>query len=223
MRMLAIEMASPPGSLALLDGGQLAGAASIQQPRKTTQEFAVLIRELLAEAQWRAQDVQLVATSIGPGSFTGLRIGVTAAKVFAYTVGAKNIGVNTLQVIAAQSPAEHRLIEAVIDAQRDQLFVARFERTDSGIDCIEPTHIVDAEPWLSSRDQQIVLTGTGIRKHRLALANSGTVDESLWEPRAETVGRLALTAYAQGQAIEPMKLQPEYYRKSAAEEKLDHA
>ena len=73
---------------------------------------------LLKQVGWRPDDVQLVAVSVGPGSFTGLRVGVTAAKVFAYAVGAEVLGVDTLEAIAAASPDDVAEVSAVIDAQR---------------------------------------------------------------------------------------------------------
>ncbi len=70
--------------------------------------------------------MKLVAVAVGPGSFTGLRVGVTTVKLFAYAVGAEVLGINTLEVIAAQAPDEIGDVWAVLDALRGEIIAAYF-------------------------------------------------------------------------------------------------
>ena len=126
MKILAIETASPPGSIALLDGQEVVQAHTLEDARKTTQHFAIIIEKLLQNASWAPSSIDLVTAHTGPGSFTGLRIGITAAKVFAYAVGAEVVGINTLETLAYQcfpGPATTREVEAVIrDDQASEYF-----------------------------------------------------------------------------------------------------
>ena len=219
MRILAIETASPPGSIAVLDADQVVCTADLESPRKTTQQFALLIRKLLQEVHWSPSEIQIVAATIGPGSFTGLRIGVTAAKVFAYAVHGKTVGINTLEVIAAQCPATEKPIEVVIDAQRKQLFAARYAHSEQGLQCLNPTQILDADEWIDQHSTGALLSGTGLKRYRDRLKGCDLVDEQLWTPRAATLGKLAFAAACREETTDPLQLTPKYYRQSAAEEK----
>src|SRR5688572_10548194 len=99
MRIIAIETSGRHGSLAVLSGGAedalLQCEAVLGGDQRTAQSLAPALRDLLAEVKWPPPSIGLVAVVVGPGSFTGLRIGVTTAKAFAYAVGAEIVGVNT--------------------------------------------------------------------------------------------------------------------------------
>src|SRR5262245_21398293 len=140
MRTIAIETSGRVGSVAALkcegDRADILGEIILGEDQRTAQRLAPAIRELLSDVSWSPADVELVAVAVGPGSFTGLRIGVTAAKSFAYAVGAQIVGVNTLAVLAAQAPPSAAPLWTVMDAQRRELFAARFtdsERRDSAL------------------------------------------------------------------------------------------
>ncbi|HEX5471854.1 MAG TPA: tRNA (adenosine(37)-N6)-threonylcarbamoyltransferase complex dimerization subunit type 1 TsaB, partial [Lacipirellulaceae bacterium] len=99
-RILAIETSGRHGSVATLGGevgeARLVGQLALTGDQRTAQSLAPAMQQLLAAAQWTPESLDLVAVTVGPGSFTGLRIGVTTAKAFAYAVGADIIRVNTL-------------------------------------------------------------------------------------------------------------------------------
>src|SRR5215813_11089947 len=110
MRILAIETSGRHGSIATLCGEaealSVVGQTMLNAEQRTAQALAPALRSLLSEAGWRPDSVELVAVAVGPGSFTGLRIGVTTAKTLAYAVGCQAIGVHTLLAIAAQAPTD---------------------------------------------------------------------------------------------------------------------
>src|SRR5205823_12731147 len=119
------------GSVALLDGPRLLEERKLESERRSAQTLAPAIVELLHSAGVQPQQIRLVTTTTGPGSFTGLRVGITTAKTFAYAVGAEVMGISTLEAIVLGVPAglladQPREIQAVIDAQRKELFVGRF-------------------------------------------------------------------------------------------------
>jgi tRNA threonylcarbamoyladenosine biosynthesis protein TsaB len=164
----------------------------------------------------------LIVVTQGPGSFTGLRIGITAAKTLAYAVGAEVMGVNTLKVIASQVPAEQQDVWTAMDAQRGQLFAARFRRREGGWETIVQTHIVDNEHWLQSLTRDTAVTGPGLARLRDRLpAGIVIVDDGCWAPRAEAVGRVGYLEFHAGKRDDLWALVPEYFRKSAAEEKSE--
>ena len=104
MRILALETSSSSGSIAVMEDDRVLGESAFDPGQRTAQSFAPAVRRQLEAVDWLPRDIQLVAVALGPGSFTGLRIGVTAAKTLAYAVGAEVIGANTLKVIAWQTP-----------------------------------------------------------------------------------------------------------------------
>lgn len=227
MRILAIEAACPPGSVALVsDDTVIAYRLLGSEGQKTTAEYAVAIRDILRESGWAPSSIGLVTTTSGPGSFTGLRIGVTAAKVFAYATGAAVMGVNTLEVIASQTSAGS--VNAVLDAQRGELFSAIYEKSSGQIQTRQSSQIVNGQEWLDGLSSATLVTGLGLRRFRDQVpSHVPVVDENEWRPRADQLGLLAAQKAARKKDDEPTadawSLVPQYFRKSAAEEKAEMA
>jgi tRNA threonylcarbamoyladenosine biosynthesis protein TsaB len=228
MRILAIETSGRVGSVAALngDGGraQLLREIVLSEDQRTAQRLAPAMKELLTDVDWSPHDVQLVAVAVGPGSFTGLRIGVTAAKTFAYAVGADVIGVNTLVVLAAQADSQSRSktpLWTIMDAQRREMFVARFDGTTVNAianDC--NVEIMPQDKWLAKTNSGDQVIGPVLQRLKPQLPDGVVaLDESLWQPRAASVGQVAWCAHSRGHRSDLWKLSPQYYRMSAAEEK----
>src|SRR5687767_5600003 len=89
-----------------------------------------MIDRLCAARGWTAKDLTELYVSAGPGSFTGLRIGITVAKTLAFATGARVVAVPTVRVLVENAPADARHAIIVLDAKRDQIFTARFERIE---------------------------------------------------------------------------------------------
>ena len=222
MRILAIETAHPPGSVALAEGTGTMEILPLGNGLRTTESFAAQIQLGLGRLGWAPDSIDIVATSTGPGSFTGLRIGVTAAKVFSYATGARVFAANTLRLIASQVPTDGE-IEVVMDAQRGELFVAGYAREGESLKQLREVSIVAADQWLESRPVSATLTGPGLAKVKGRLGDEAkTADEADWIPQAEQLARLAAGAEPED-FVEPFTLVPNYFRKSAAEEKADKA
>jgi tRNA threonylcarbamoyladenosine biosynthesis protein TsaB len=220
MRILALESSSNSGSVAVMEDDRLLSELPLDPSQRTAQSFAPAIRQQLKAVGWLPADVQLVAVTRGPGSFTGLRIGVTAAKTLAYAVGAEVIGVDTLEVIARQAPAGNLHVWALVDAQRQQVFAARFRQRDGDLDRETATQIVDADAWLVSLSSEVLVTGPGLKRFGERLPDGISVAaQELWAARASMVGLVAGIEYRQGKRDDLWGLNPLYYRRSAAEEK----
>jgi tRNA threonylcarbamoyladenosine biosynthesis protein TsaB len=179
------------------------------------------IRDLLQKAGWPASTINLVGVSVGPGSFTGLRIGVTTAKTFAYAVGADVLGISTIEVLAAPISAGVRLW-TILDAQRGDLFASLFTRSvETDWQTTGPTHIINRDQWLQKLQAGDLVTGPildRIADHLPVGVN--TADGSLQTPSAEWVARVAWKSYQIGRRDDLFQLVPQYHRASAAEEKL---
>ena len=249
MFILAFDTSHFAGSVALLDAGQVVAERTLDPARRSAQTLAPAMAELLAAAGIKPTDVRLVATTLGPGSFTGLRVAATAAKAFAYAVKCDVIGLNTLDVIAAQvesresgvggressslpsplvgegpgvrgSTATMPEIHAVIDAQRKELFLARYRLGPDGPERLAPDTIIAAQTWLDSLAPGTIISGPGLAKLESRLPpHAIVIPPPLREPAAATVGQLAWREYQRGRRDDLWKLAPAYLRPSYAEEK----
>jgi tRNA threonylcarbamoyladenosine biosynthesis protein TsaB len=220
MKTIALETSDAPGSIALLRDGEVRYYQALPQQQRTTASFAVVLRAALEQLAWRPADVELFAVCQGPGSFTGLRIGVTAAKTFAYATGCRLVALNTLEVIASRAAQESQPLWAVLDAQRQQLFAAQYVLRAGRLEELSSTQLVAARDWLAALPAHLHVTGPGLRKWVLELPDRiSTAAEGVWEADARTLGRLATERAARGESVDPWQLLPRYYRPSAAEEK----
>ncbi len=220
MKILAIETSLTPGSLAAAEGKSVLCEVDLDRNRRTTQTFALAIESVLRHVNWSPRDVDLVAVTSGPGSFTGLRIGITAAKVFAYATAADVVAVNTLDVIADQSRGTEGTLFVAMGAQRKQLFSASYRVAGGKVQAEGTTTIVAQEEWLTARRPGDVVSGPALVDLADKLPSKVTVVEpQFWQPRASTVARRAMARYREGYRDNIWTLVPNYYRKSAAEEK----
>jgi tRNA threonylcarbamoyladenosine biosynthesis protein TsaB len=215
MNVLALETSTQPGSLALLAGDRVVWDETFSPATRTSQSFAPAMDAALKAFARPAAELDVFAVCDGPGSFTGLRIGVTAAKSFAYATGVAVVAIDSLQVIASQTEQPHQPTWSVIYAQREQVFASLFV---DGRPAVQ-TCIMDEHEWLSRLEPGQTVTGPGLTRCRNLLPPFVTVaDELLWLPRAVTLARLAGDAYKAGHRADIWSLVPRYFRKSAAEE-----
>lgn len=225
MKILALETSGRLGSVALLEAERDSISWTLERATPADQQTARSLipttQTLLAEAGWRPADVQLVAVATGPGSFTGLRIGVVAAKTLAYAVGAQLVGVHTLVAMAEPLQNGAAPLWTILDAQRQELFVSRFEPlAELSSDSAPTTEIVPIDRWLAQLSSGDVVAGPPLEKLQAKLPTGIVVAErQFWNPSAAAVGRLGFLQCQAGRLCSPLELVPNYFRRSAAEEK----
>lgn len=222
MWILGIETSIHDATIALLDGDRLFEERTL--PRTGRRHAQTLVQEigaLLSAAGLKPADLAAIAVSIGPGSFTGLRVGVVCAKTLSFATGRPLLAVETLLAAAEQAPADVREVHVIADAQRREVYAARYVRTEEGV--FEPAGDVQVTPlvsWLEERQPEDVVTGPGVRVCAERLEGMCRVlPEALREPRAETVARIGRRLLERGQFADAAALEPFYIRPSAAEEK----
>jgi len=220
IRILALETTVDEGSVAASVDGRLVAEYPLERNHRSAQTLAPTIRQLLDSMAWEPSSVDLVALDIGPGSFTGTRVGVTTAKTFAYAVGAECLAIESLEIVAAQAPSVAAHISVAINAQRRQVFTANFTRDDDGhpvsTGAIE---ILDNDVWLESLTPEVTVTGLALEKLCVQLPPHVIIaPQASWIPRAATIAQLAAKHHAAGHRDDLWKLKPLYLRRSAAEE-----
>jgi tRNA threonylcarbamoyladenosine biosynthesis protein TsaB len=223
MRILAIETSELVGSVAALAGSDVLREQRLPPEKGTAQSLAPALKDLLLQVGWRTGEIQGGGVTIGPGSFTGLRVGVTTAKALAYAAKADVAGIDTLEAIAAVCPAEIDYLAIAIDAQRGQAVSGVFRRGPDG--WFLPTgawQLADLDVWLAGLPPGIALAGPVLRGLSRELPQGVRVlDPQFWLPTAAAVGRLAARRFARGERDDVWSLAPRYYRRSAAEERWE--
>jgi tRNA threonylcarbamoyladenosine biosynthesis protein TsaB len=218
-RLLILETSGRSGFVAVAEGPTLLAVRRLEEARRHARDLAPATVELLTSRGWKACDLNGVVVSLGPGSYTGLRVGVMSAKTLAYAVGCALIGVETLAVVAAQAPKEINRLDVLADAQQEKVYVQSFARDGDDWRPLDALGIRPFAEWLALRTAGTWVSGPGLHRWAPRLpADAPAVDAALWDPQAETLLQLGLTRYAAGERDDPFALEPLYLRPSSAEE-----
>ena len=224
MKVLGIETSGLVGNIAVCDGNRVVARKSYGKNFSHGKEIVSTIELLFNEIKWDPSNIDLIAVSTGPGSYTGLRVGVTCAKTLAYGLEKPVIDVPTLDVLVENvKDNSAKTICPVLDAKRKSVYACIYERT--GINnrkctdflIISPDSLIDILP------ESTLIFGDGIPLYREIFTQKNLTiveDEKLCIADAADVARLGLERYEQGIRCEINALAPLYLRKSEAEERL---
>ncbi len=224
MKVLAIESSGRAASVALLDDLTPLAVRRLDREKKTAQSLVPAIQNVLSQSGVSAAQLDLVAVTVGPGSFTGLRIGVCIAKSLAFSTPADVVGVNSLHAICASLPATDSPVSVVLDAQRGELFRTEFARAAGKHQlpkAIGETEIISRQAWLQELTDQTLVCGPPLEKLMTILPTGQSAAEpEYWHPSAEAVGQIGFLLAQSGHVDDFRKLVPNYFRPSAAEERI---
>ena len=229
VKILALETTEKFGSVALLNDNHLLKEVILPKDRRSSQTLHPAMQTLFETTQTAPTDIEIVVVVAGPGSFTGLRVGVTTAKVFAYTTGAKVIALDTFQTVAFRNSGTvaggtHETIVSVgVDAQRGEVVAAVLRQTEDGnIETVNEPELITVADWWKHADRynDVLFTGPALEKWSdKAPPHIVLAPESDWFPKASSAGNLAVKRVASGRLDDAWTLLPIYSRLSAAEEK----
>jgi tRNA threonylcarbamoyladenosine biosynthesis protein TsaB len=225
-RGVAIETSGRVGSVAIVRDRTVVVEEQFPHGLQHAAQIVPIIDRLTRAQGWSPRDVDELYVSIGPGSFTGLRISVTLAKTMALATGVKLVAVPTVRVLAENASADARHLIIVIDAKRDEVFTARFERgADHSLVEREPAHLDALLDMLARAPRPVHLLGEGIPYHEKFLPKDDTAvivtPPELWRARASAVAKIGTEMSARGEFTDPFALVPIYIRRPEAEEKFD--
>jgi tRNA threonylcarbamoyladenosine biosynthesis protein TsaB len=223
--ILAVDTAAPSGSVALLEDGTLLGEANVESPGTHSARLFRSIDFLLGALGRDIRDVEAFAVAAGPGSFTGIRIGIGAVKSLAFASGKPVAPVSTLLALAAKlAGGGERLVAPLLDAKKDEIYAALFEARAGGLAEIVPQGAYDPDAFfaLLPAAGAIAFAGSGLAVYRdRLLARVG--DRGVFPGRspfiAAEVGRIGAGLLRAGQGVAAASLEPLYFRRSQAEEK----
>lgn len=222
MNLLALETATSVCGVALLQDDRVTVDLLLDRPRAHAENLVSMIGDTLRYGGLEPADVDAVAVSSGPGSYTGLRIGVSTAKGFASAVGAALVSVPSLQALASRVHAtgSEELVGAAFDARRDEAYVALFRSAEEGPPRIEKdtaaVPMSDMEEWLRrpAPDRPILLVGDGWTKMTDVLQAAGVSFRRLPDvrPSASGVARVGADRFESGQTENLVTFEPYYLK-----------
>jgi tRNA threonylcarbamoyladenosine biosynthesis protein TsaB len=224
--ILAVESATPRGSVALVSGGAVLAEVFLLPGSRASGSYLPAVEALFAAAGAGAGDVSAVAVSAGPGAFTGLRVGMAAAKGFCFGWRVPLVPVPTLLALAHRFPGEGRIVCPVQDARRGEVYAALFRWNGGELARLSPDLAI-APDLLPGRipDGDVLFCGDGVapfgERFREALGDRATLvpaDEAL--PRASAVGIVGERIFRDGGAVDPRAAVPSYLRPSGFEPRL---
>jgi tRNA threonylcarbamoyladenosine biosynthesis protein TsaB len=214
-----LETSCQVGQVAVAGGAKVLALRRLDEARRHARDLVPALRELLAEQGWKPRDLSAVIVSRGPGSYTGLRVGIMTAKTLAYATGCALVAVDTFAAIARQAPDPAACVDVLADAQQDKVYVQSFAR-DSG--AWEPQNTLTIRAfagWYAGLGEGVWVSGPGVRGHEKDLRGRLLVDAELREPLPESLLHIGHERFQRGERDDLWTLEPLYLRPSAAEEK----
>jgi tRNA threonylcarbamoyladenosine biosynthesis protein TsaB len=210
-RILAIDTTGDIGSLALVEDGAVVEETRLHAPEGFAQILFASIERLLEARGWRREEIDCFATAAGPGAFTGVRVGMAAAKGLAEALGKRAVAVSNLAAVASFGGAARRA--AFVDARRGEIYGAIY---DAELRLIGPEVVAKFPQWRASLPPgEIEFVTTNLAPFRDALAGTRVVEA----PRvlAGAIGRIAAARLAGELALDAAALDANYVRRSDAE------
>lgn len=219
MNILAIDTSLARVQVGVSVQGGRDACASFRHERDALSRLTPLIRDTLAEAGLRPRDIGCVACITGPGSFTGLRVGVAAAKAFADAISACVLSLSTLHVLALSAGSQADVTASLIEAVPGELYYGIYTRGASGLTELAPEGVLPAEEARTliercAAGHSLTLTGPAAGGLKISGAANSLVLESADINLILKAARLACDA---GHTTDPVSLQPRYLRESQAE------
>ena len=224
MKILAFDTSAKTASVAVCEGGNILGVSNIENGLTQSELVLPMAEALLAQLKLSFADVELYAVTVGPGSFTGVRIGVSTVKGLAFGRNIPCAPVSTLEALAENAAGLTGLIVPCMDARRGQFYTATFAATGEGISRMTPDRAISAEELaeeLRSYEGDIYITGDGYDVAHKLLTSLGVklavTPYLLRSQNAVSIARVAERMHAQGLSVSERELSPTYLRLPQAE------
>jgi tRNA threonylcarbamoyladenosine biosynthesis protein TsaB len=227
MLTLAIECATKTIGLALLKEEDLLADLYLDSGRRHAETLMPALERLLILAGVSSEDLDLLVCTVGPGSFTGLRIGASTVKGLALALKKPVVGVSTLETLAMNAIPYPGLICTMLDAGKNEVYVGLFRmRPDGLLDAMQPERLSEVPQFIQGLDQEeIVFLGDGALQHMTLIREvmggkallCGGAHHKL---RASGAGIIGIHRYRNGDVLDVLTFAPGYLRLSGAETKV---
>ena len=225
MLILAIDTSTKSASIALLRDSDILSEIFVNLDMNHSVVLLPALDHLLRLSRIEPGGIDLFACTIGPGSFTGLRVGASTIKGLALATGRPIAGVSTLEALACNIPGSEIPVCPMLDAKKDQVYTALYRTgRDYTLEKIESERVTDVRGFLQCIDEEVIFLGDGAVKY------AGLISEMLpgksyfasvchQHVRAAVVGLLGKKKYSEGDLLDSVTFAPAYLRVSEAEMK----
>jgi tRNA threonylcarbamoyladenosine biosynthesis protein TsaB len=228
LKVLAVDTSSTVAAVAIIENEVLLGEYFINNKKTHSQKLMPMIKELIDSLGLTPEEIDIYAAAVGPGSFTGLRIGVTSIKAMAYALNKHVISVSTLDALAYNNPVCNVIICPIMDARNNQVYTALYKLNEQPVRESEymALPIEDLIKVLIRTGENVCFVGDGVERHRDYLLNElgpkcSFAPHNLILNKASSVAQLALISAKSGKLESPVDMIPFYLRKSQAEQEFD--
>ena len=217
--VLGIETATDVCSVGIVRGGAVLAAAHVAVPRSHATRLALLVQETLAHARLTPADLDAVAVSAGPGSYTGLRIGASLARGLSLATGAALVGVGTLDALAAGAQPllrEHETLVVALPSRRGEVYLSVFSAEVRVVEAravalADVAAVVAASVAAGTPDGPIAVAGAATDAVAAALGEAGYAVRAVGVgPSAVLTARLGAALHASGLGAAPVTFEPSY-------------
>lgn len=227
MKTLGLDTSTLMATCAIIEGDRLIGEYSLNQDMSHSEKLVPMIKEVLDSLGLRPKDIDLYGVSLGPGSFTGLRIGLATVKAFAHLFHKPLLGIPTLEALAFNLPHQE-IIVPMLDARRDRVYTGVYSWEDNNIREVMGASIFEISDLIHVlKDyESIVVNGDGASLYKDLLTRElgsrvkfATIGQN--SCKASSIAELAIKKYNQGLVDDYFTLAPDYLRPSQAERELN--
>ena len=224
MKVLAVDTSSVVATCAVLDEEKVLGEYSLNQEMTHSEKIIPMIKELMDSINLKPKDIDVFAGAVGPGSFTGLRIGIATIKGLAHVFDKPVVGVSTLEALAYNIPFDG-IVVPLIDARRERVFTGIYKWKDGKLVNLSEPAILELDELLNiiqDNYEKVLFNGDGTLVYKEKIVEK-LKDKAQFAPislnmaRASSVGELSLLKWKEGKAENYFQLVPEYLRESQAQ------
>uniref|UniRef100_UPI0030840BB1 tRNA (adenosine(37)-N6)-threonylcarbamoyltransferase complex dimerization subunit type 1 TsaB n=1 Tax=Desulforadius tongensis TaxID=1216062 RepID=UPI0030840BB1 len=223
--MLGIEAATPVAGVAVLEENKLLAEGFVNNKRTHSVNLLPMIKKVIADAGIKPEQLDGIAVSSGPGSFTGLRIGITTAKTLAHTWKLPVMAVSTLDALAYPLVGYHGLICPVLNARKNEVYTAVYRGKEkelkrlTGLMAVPPGELMQI---LNQWPDKVLFLGDGVDVYREEIIQTmgnraQFAARAVALPRGAVVAEMGMLELKRGKGISPLEIKPQYIRQSEAE------
>lgn len=223
MLILGIESATSRVGCAVGGHEGVIASAHSTKPRRHAESLAPQIDFVRKQARIELSELGVIAVDVGPGLFTGLRVGISTAMAMAYSLNVPMVGVSSLDLLAFSVRHTGRLLLAAVDARRGELFTAFYRPAPGGVQRITDPAVMkpdDVTAELAAAGEECLVVGDGGHRYSEVFGDLKRVelaDRSFGAPSADALVELAHARAIREEFVQPSELRPMYLRKPDAE------
>ncbi|MFH0763047.1 MAG: tRNA (adenosine(37)-N6)-threonylcarbamoyltransferase complex dimerization subunit type 1 TsaB [Candidatus Omnitrophota bacterium] len=213
MKILAVDTSTNFLCLGLSDGHRFY-EYNLELGRRLSSLLAPALKRTVEAAGWKLKDIDYLACGLGPGSFTGLRLGMAAVKGLGWALNKPLVGIPSLDILAAQVKEEGREIAVIVDARRGLVYCGIYKNKNGRIKRIAPYALLNEEELFKSIKDNSIILGNGVnlcRERILHKVKAVTIlDKDYWYPKARNMMELALERIRDKKISNAFALKPIY-------------